>query len=70
MNCCSYMHEVLEALVLLLSAFDELQSEGLVAAEGADCILHPFLLFSAELDTKFKQGLTGPISVKVLFTPC
>lgn len=59
MKRCPYMHEVEEALVLLLPALDELQSKGLIAAEGAYCMLHLFLLFTAELDKKFKQGLTG-----------
>lgn len=62
------MHEAEEALVLLLSALDELQSKGLVAAKGAYSMLHLFLLFSAELNKKFKQGLIGQIgsAVKLL----
>lgn len=57
--CRPYMHEGKEALVLLLPALDKLQSEGLVTAESAYCMHHLFLLFSAELEKKFKQGLTG-----------
>lgn len=56
-----YVHEGEEALVLLLTALDELQSKGLVAAEGAYCMHHLFLLFFAELEKKFKPGLTGQI---------
>lgn len=61
LKCHPYMHEVEKALILLLPALDELQCKGLVAAEGAYCMLHLFLLFSAELEKKFKQGLTGQI---------
>lgn len=52
------MHEGEETLVLLLSALDELQSKGLVATEGAYCMLHLFLPFSAELEKKFRTDST------------
>lgn len=63
LHSSTYLHEGGEARVLLLSALDELQSEGLVAAERAHRLLDLLLLAPAELENTGEPGESGSVAM-------
>lgn len=68
LHSSTYLHEGGEARVLLLSALDELQSKGLVAAERAHRLLDLLLLAPAELENN--TGEPGESGSVAMATPC